>query len=125
MPPSDEGKVYLAYAVKILAALAVEGGARERAAERLGIPVRTLSRHIDQLGLGELCASVGESAIWPRSVRQPKQPGRRQDHGVATELPRHQAECFPVPRGECPRVVLHVVQERHGQPQPVRHSAEG
>jgi hypothetical protein len=70
--------MYLAYAAAILAALAAEGGARERAAARLGIPVRTLSRHIDQLGLAALCASDGESAIWPRSVRQPKkgeQPG--------------------------------------------------
>lgn len=78
MPPSDEARTYLAYAAAILAALAAEGGARERAAARLGIPVRTLSRHIDQLGLGALCASEGESAIWPRSVRQPKrdpQPG--------------------------------------------------
>jgi hypothetical protein len=78
MPPSDEGRVYLSYAVKILATLAIEGGARERAADRLGIPVRTLTRHIEQLGLAELCASSGESAIWPRSVRQPKrdqQPG--------------------------------------------------
>jgi len=78
MPPSDEGKVYLVYAAKILSALAAEGGARERAAVHLGVPVRTLNRHIDQLGLGELCASEGESAIWPRSVRQPKrdpQPG--------------------------------------------------
>lgn len=78
MPPSDEGKAYLAYAAKILAALAAEGGARERAAARLGIPVRSLNRHIDQLGLGELCASDGESAIWPRSGRQPRrtpQPG--------------------------------------------------
>lgn len=75
MPPSDEGRVYLAYAAKILGALAAEGGARERAAVRLGIPVRSLNRHIDQLGLGELCASDGESAIWPRSGRQPKQQG--------------------------------------------------
>lgn len=78
MPPSDDGRAYLAYAVAILSALAAEGGARERAAGRLGIPVRTLSRHIDQLGLGPLCASEGESAIWPRSARQPKrdpQPG--------------------------------------------------
>lgn len=78
MPPSDEGRLYLAYAAKILAALAIEGGARERAAVRLGVPVRTLNRHIDQLGLGALCASDGESAIWPRSVRQPRrtpQPG--------------------------------------------------
>jgi len=72
MPPSDEGRSYLAYAAKILSALAAEGGARERAAARLGIPVRSLNRHIDQLGLGELCASDGESAIWPRSGRQPK-----------------------------------------------------
>jgi DNA-binding NtrC family response regulator len=78
MPPSDEGRAYLAYAATILSALAAEGGARERAAVRLGIPVRTLSRHIEQLGLGELCASSGESAIWPRSGRQPRrdrQPG--------------------------------------------------
>jgi hypothetical protein len=78
MPPSDDGKAYLAYAATILSALAAEGGARERAAVRLGIPVRTLSRHIDTLGLGELCGSEGESAIWPRSARQPKrdpQPG--------------------------------------------------
>lgn len=72
MPPSDDGRTYLAYAVTILSALAAEAGARERAAVRLGIPVRTLSRHIDQLGLADLCASEGESAIWPRSVRQPK-----------------------------------------------------
>ena len=78
MPPGDEGRAYLAYAAAILRALAVEGGARERAAVRLGIPVRTLSRHIDQLGLADLCASEGESAIWPRSGRQPprdRQPG--------------------------------------------------
>lgn len=75
MPPSDEGRAYLAYAAQILSALAVESGARERAAVRLGIPPRTLTRHIDQLGLGKLCASEGESAIWPRSGRQPKQPG--------------------------------------------------
>ncbi len=77
MPPSADGAVYLAYAATILAALAVEGGARERAAARLGVPVRTLSRHIDQLGLGELCASGGESAIWPRSGRQPKRDGQQ------------------------------------------------
>jgi hypothetical protein len=68
---------YLRYAVEILAALAEEG-AVERAAVRLGVPVRSLYRHIDQLGLGELCASEGQSAIWPRSRRQPKrdpQPG--------------------------------------------------
>jgi hypothetical protein len=59
--------------VAILSALAAEGGARERAAERLGIPARTLNRHIDQLGLGPLCASEGESAIWSRSARS----GRR------------------------------------------------
>jgi hypothetical protein len=64
---------YLRHAIAILSALAVEDGARERAAERLGIPVRTLSRHIDQLGLGALCASEGESAIWSRSKRS----GRR------------------------------------------------
>lgn len=78
MPPSEDGKVYLAYAAKILAALAIEGGARERAAVRLGIPPRTLTRHIEQLGLSDLCASDGESAIWPRSGRQPRrdpQPG--------------------------------------------------
>lgn len=78
MPPSDDGRAYLAYAATILTALAAEGGARERAAIRLGIPARTLSRHIDQLGLGEFCSSEGESAIWPRSVRQPRhdpQPG--------------------------------------------------
>lgn len=78
MPPSEDGKVYLAYAAKILSALAAEGGARERAAARLGVPVRSLNRHIDQLGLGDLCASDGESAIWPRSGRQPRrdpQPG--------------------------------------------------
>ncbi len=79
MPPPDvAGMEYLRYGVTILAALAAEGGARERAAARLGIPVRTLSRHIDQLGLGDLCASEGESAIWPRSRRQPpreEQPG--------------------------------------------------
>lgn len=78
MPPSDDGRVYLAYATTILSALAAEGGARERAAVRLGIPVRTLSRHIDQLGLIALCASEGDSAIWPRSARQPRrdpQPG--------------------------------------------------
>lgn len=72
MPPSEEGKAYLAYAAKILSALAAEGGARERAAERLGIPVRTLTRHIEQLSLAKLCASDGESAIWPRSGRQPQ-----------------------------------------------------
>jgi hypothetical protein len=75
MPPSDDGSTYLAYAVTILAALVAEDGARERAAKRLGIPVRTLSRHIDQLGIGALCASYGESAIWPLSKRQPRQPG--------------------------------------------------
>jgi hypothetical protein len=75
MPPSDDGKTYVAYAVTILSALAAEDGARERAAKRLGIPVRTLSRHIDQLGLGDLCAAEGQSAIWPLSRRQPKQPG--------------------------------------------------
>jgi hypothetical protein len=78
MPPSADGAAYLVYASAILAALAAEDGARERAAVRLGIPVRTLSRHIEQLGLGELCASEGESAIWPRSRRQPRreqQPG--------------------------------------------------
>jgi hypothetical protein len=77
-PPPDADTQYLRYAVAILAALAEEGGAVERAAQRLGVPVRTLYRHIDQLGLGELCASEGQSAIWPRSKRQPKrdpQPG--------------------------------------------------
>lgn len=77
-PPPDADVQYLRYAVAMLSALAAEGGARERAATRLGIPVRTLSRHIDQLGLGELCDSAGQSAIWPRSKRQPKsdpQPG--------------------------------------------------
>jgi hypothetical protein len=77
-PPPGDGPIYLAYAVTILAAFAAEGGARERAATRLGIPVRTLSRHVEQLGLADLCASEGESAIWPRSARQPKrgdQPG--------------------------------------------------
>ncbi len=77
MPPSDEGRAYLAYAAAILAALAAEGGARERAAVRLGIPVRSLNRHIDQLGLGELCASDGESAIWPRSGRQPRRDSQQ------------------------------------------------
>lgn len=77
MPPNDEGRAYLAYAAKILSALAVEGGARERAAVRLGIPVRSLNRHIEQLGLGDLCASEGESAIWPRSVRQPRRDPQR------------------------------------------------
>lgn len=79
MPPAPDADVqYLRYAVALLSALAIERGARERAASRLGIPVRSLNRHIDQLGLGELCASEGESAIWPRSVRQPppeEQPG--------------------------------------------------
>lgn len=77
-PPRDADMQYLRYAVALLSALAAEGGARERAAARLGIPVRTLTRHLDQLGLGKLCASDGESAIWPRSVRQPppdEQPG--------------------------------------------------
>lgn len=76
--PPDADALYLRYAVAILSALAAERGARERAAIRLGIPLRTLSRHIRQLGLDELCASQGESAIWPRSVRQPgpeEQPG--------------------------------------------------
>lgn len=72
MPPSVDGAAYLAYAATILGALAAEGGARERAASRLGVPVRTLSRHIEQLGLGALCASEGAAAIWPRSGRQPK-----------------------------------------------------
>jgi DNA-binding NtrC family response regulator len=75
MPPSDDGRAYLAYAVAILSALAAEEGARERAAERLGIPVRTLSRHLYQLGLSALCASEGELAIWSLSRRQPRQPG--------------------------------------------------
>lgn len=79
MPPPPNADVqYLRYAVTLLSALAAEGGARERAAERLGVPIRTLSRHIEQLGLADLCASDGESAIWPRSVRQPRrdpQPG--------------------------------------------------
>jgi len=70
-PPPDADMQYLRYAAKILTALAIERGARERAAIRLGVPLRTLTRHIDQLGLGALCASEGESAIWPRSVRQP------------------------------------------------------
>ena len=77
-PPPDADTQYLRYAVAILSALAAEGGAVERAAQRLGVPVRTLYRHIDQRGLGELCASEGPSAIWPRSKRQPKrdpQPG--------------------------------------------------
>lgn len=72
MPPSDDGRTYLAYAAALLSALAIEGGARERAALRLGIPTRTLTRHIDQLGLGKLCASEGDAAMWPRSGRQPK-----------------------------------------------------
>ena len=86
MPPSDDGKVYLAYAAAILRALAeardARGepvpGNRTRAAEALGIAPRTLDRHIEQLGLADLCGSEGQSAIWPRSARQPKrdpQPG--------------------------------------------------
>jgi DNA-binding NtrC family response regulator len=77
-PPNVEGMEYVRYAVAILSALAAEGGAVERAAPQLGVPVRTLYRHIEQLGLSELCASEGQSAIWPRSRRQPKrdpQPG--------------------------------------------------
>jgi DNA-binding NtrC family response regulator len=70
-PPADADVKYLRYAVALLSALAAEGGARERAAARLGLPVRTLTRHLDQLGLRDLCASDGESAIWPRSGRQP------------------------------------------------------
>lgn len=76
--------MYLSYAATILSALAAEGGARERAAVRLGVPVRTLTRHIDQLGLGALCASEGDSAIWPRSVRQ---PGRREQSSSAPTPP--------------------------------------
>jgi hypothetical protein len=77
-PPPEADAQYLRYAIVILSALAAEDGARERAADRIGIPVRTLSRHIEQLGLAALCASEGESAIWSRSARSGRrkpQPG--------------------------------------------------
>jgi hypothetical protein len=86
MPPGAEGALYAEYVVAILSALRDARdelgepvpGNRERAAATLGIPVRTLSRHIDALGLADLCGSEAQSALWPRSGRQPRrqpQPG--------------------------------------------------
>lgn len=84
MPPSTEGALYVEYAAAILRALAEATndageptpGNRERAAATLGIPVRTLSRHIDALGLGDLCGSDAQSALWPRGGRQPRRRGQ-------------------------------------------------
>ena len=63
----------MAYALAILRALAEASGNHERAAEALGMSRRTMDDHIARLGMTDL-----QSALWPRSVRQPKrksQPG--------------------------------------------------
>jgi hypothetical protein len=78
--PLDPGQAHaLAYAVNILRALAEatdqDGnptpGNTERAAVALGMSRRTLDDHIARLGLREL-----QSALWSRSVRQPKRRGQ-------------------------------------------------
>ncbi len=85
-PPPDADTVYLRYAVAILRALADATGEngepvpgnRRRAALALGLSDRTLDEHIKALGLDVLARSDGQSALWPRSARQPprgKQPG--------------------------------------------------
>lgn len=82
--PLDHAQAHaVAYAVAILRALAdardEQGnpvpGNRERAATALGMSPRTMSDHIARLGLDELCRSDGQSALWPRAVRQPKRRG--------------------------------------------------
>lgn len=85
-PPPDADTVYLRYGIAILRALADATdesgepvpGNRRRAALALGIGARTLDEHIKALGLDVLASSNGQSALWPRSARQPKrgeQPG--------------------------------------------------
>ena len=66
--PLDPGQaLVLAYAVRILRALADANGNTGAAAEVLGMSRRTLDDHIARLGLREL-----QSALWSRSIRQPK-----------------------------------------------------
>ena len=62
----------VAYALAILRALHEASGNHERAAEALGMSRRTMDDHIARLGLTEL-----QSALWPRSVRQPQRRGQR------------------------------------------------
>lgn len=78
--PLDPSQAHaLAYAASILRALAEatdeDGnptpGNTERAAVALGMSRRTLDDHIARLGLREL-----QSALWNRSVRQPKRRGQ-------------------------------------------------
>jgi DNA-binding NtrC family response regulator len=63
----------VAYAVGILRALADASGNHQQAAEALGVSRRTMDDHIARLGMSDL-----QSALWPRSVRQPK---RRDQQG--------------------------------------------
>lgn len=78
--PLDPGQAHaVAYAVAILRALAEATdeageptpGNTERAAVALGMSRRTLDDHIARLGLREL-----QSALWSRSVRQPRRRGQ-------------------------------------------------
>lgn len=62
----DEAAV-VAYAVRILDALSASNGSTEAAARALDMSRRTLDDHIRRLGLRDL-----QSALWSRSVRQPR-----------------------------------------------------
>lgn len=71
--PLDAGQAHaVSYAVAILRALHEARGNHERAAEARGMSRRTMDDHIARLGLTEL-----QSALWPRSVRQPQRRGQR------------------------------------------------
>lgn len=70
-PLSPGQAAAVAYSVAILKALAASSGNTGAAAEALGMSRRTLDDHIVRLGLREL-----QSALWPRSARQPRRQGQ-------------------------------------------------
>ena len=70
--PLDPASTHaVSYVVAILRALHEASGNTEAAATALGMSRRTLDDHISRLGLRDL-----QSALWSRSVRQPRRQGQ-------------------------------------------------
>lgn len=66
LPLAPDEAAAVAYAIRILSALADATGNTGAAADALGMSRRTLDDHIKRLGLRDL-----QTALWSRSARQP------------------------------------------------------
>lgn len=67
LPLTPDEAAAVAYAVRLLSALAASNGSTEAAATALGMSRRTLDDHVAKLGLRDF-----QTRLWSRSERQSK-----------------------------------------------------